>query len=149
MQESRSTDNLSQSETDRCTRVLIVDDSKVLQRIFKLMLSSQPDIEVVGVANNGQECLDLADELKPDLITLDINMPVKDGIETLKELRESFDVPVIIVSALPVEDDSMSIQLRELGATATVAKNFSNGPIGLSTFEAELLKSIRMIKKLK
>jgi two-component system chemotaxis response regulator CheB len=149
LQELKSSEKFALSDIGRPTRVLIADDSKLLQKLLMLILSAHADIEVVGVANDGQECLDLAEVVKPDLITLDIDMPVKDGIETLKELRKSSDIPVIIVSALPVDDDSMLIQLRELGATATVAKNFSNGPIGLAAFDSELMKTIRATIKSK
>ncbi|MBU0692423.1 response regulator [bacterium] len=146
MPEQRSTERLSPFEDGKNIRILIADDSRVLRRIIKLILASQADIEVVGEASDGLECLKLATTLKPDLITLDINMPVKDGIETLKTLREFSDTPVIIISALPVEDDAMAIQLKELGASATVMKNFSEGPIGLASFEADLLGAVRAIQ---
>jgi two-component system, chemotaxis family, protein-glutamate methylesterase/glutaminase len=133
------------ADSNRRTRVLIVDDFKMLQRLLKLILSNQPDMEVVGIANDGQECLELAAALRPDVITLDVNMPVMDGIETLKNLRKSSDVPVIIVSGLPVDEDPMQLQLKDLGATATVVKNFSNGSIGIASFESDLLKAIRNI----
>jgi two-component system chemotaxis response regulator CheB len=126
------------TDSNRRTRILIVDDFKMLQRLLKLILSNQPDMEVVGIASDGQECLNMAAELCPDVITLDINMPVMDGIETS-------DVPVIIVSGLPVDEDPMQLQLKDLGATATVVKNFSNGSIGIASFESDLLKAIRKI----
>jgi two-component system chemotaxis response regulator CheB len=133
------------TDSNRRTRILIVDDFKMLQRLLKLILSNQPDMEVVGIASDGQECLNMAAELCPDVITLDINMPVMDGIETLKNLRKTSDVPVIIVSGLPVDEDPMQLQLKDLGATATVVKNFSNGSIGIASFESDLLKAIRKI----
>lgn len=127
------------------TRILIVDDSKVLRKIIRAILAHQDDFEIVGEGCDGVECIRMANALQPDIITLDINMPIKDGIETLQTLRKFTDTPVIIVSALPVEDKGMAEHLMELGATATVMKNFS-GPIGLASFEAELLETIRAVR---
>jgi two-component system chemotaxis response regulator CheB len=148
MLDSNSPGSYYPSASNRRTRVLIVDDYKMLQRLLKLILSNQPDMEVVGIANNGCECLNMAAALCPDVITLDINMPVMDGIETLRNLRKTSDVPVVIVSRLPVDDDPMQLLLRDLGATATVVKNFSNGSIGIASFEADLLKAIRSISSI-
>ena len=145
MQDSNSRGSTYPSVPDRRTRVLIVDDFKMLQRLLGVMLSSQPDMEVVGVASNGHECLSMAVELCPDVITLDINMPEMDGFETLRRLRKISETPVVIVSGLPVDDECMQLQLKELGATATVVKNFSQGSIGIASFETELLGAIRRI----
>jgi two-component system, chemotaxis family, protein-glutamate methylesterase/glutaminase len=145
MQDSTPRGSPYPSELNRRTRVLIVDDFKMLQRLLKAILSNQPDMEVAGIANDGQECLEMVAALRPDVVTLDINMPVMDGIETLKNLRMTSDVPVIIVSGLPVDEDPLLLQLKDLGATATVVKNFSNGSIGIASFESDLLKAIRNI----
>jgi two-component system chemotaxis response regulator CheB len=83
-------------------RVLVVDDSVVIRRLVTGVLEGDPDIEVVGTAVDGAAALRALDRLKPDLVTLDVEMPVMDGLATLKELRKVAPrLPVIMFSTLP------------------------------------------------
>lgn len=81
-------------------RVLIVDDASFMVKALSEMLGSDPDIEVVGVAKNGQEGLDKIKELQPDVITLDVDMPIMDGIRSVRHIMIEAPVPIVMLSSL-------------------------------------------------
>ena len=105
------------------TRVLVVDDSVVVRRMVADVLSAEPDIEVVGTAANGRIALTKIELLRPDLVTLDVEMPVLDGLETLPLLRGSNpDLPVIMFSTLTERGATATLTALELGADDYVTK---------------------------
>jgi len=123
-------------------RVLIVDDSVVVRRLVERALASDPDIEVVGTARNGDVGLEKIESLRPDLVTLDIEMPVRDGLETLRELRRRrIDVPVIMFSTLTERGARASMEALALGARDYVTKptNVSDRETALQRVREELL----------
>ena len=79
-------------------RVLIVDDSAYVRKVLKQMLSRSPFIEVVGAARDGEEALEMVEQLKPDVVTLDLIMPRMDGVAFLREQMARRPMPVVIVS---------------------------------------------------
>ena len=104
-------------------RVLIVDDSALMRRSVKEILKKSDKIEVIGAARDGVDALEKAHDLKPDLITLDINMPNMDGLTCLAHLKEELpDITVIMVSSLTDEGASATLEAIELGAIGYVAK---------------------------
>jgi two-component system, chemotaxis family, protein-glutamate methylesterase/glutaminase len=104
-------------------KVLVVDDTIVYRKIVGDILSEIPGIEVVGTANNGKIALSKIASLKPDLITLDIEMPEMNGIEVLAHIKkEQLDVGAIIVSTLTHEGGAMTISALELGAFDFIPK---------------------------
>jgi two-component system chemotaxis response regulator CheB len=104
-------------------RVLIVDDSVVIRGLLSEDLSTDPDIEVVGTASDGQIALAKIASLKPDLVILDIEMPVMDGMQTLREIRKnSATLPVIIFSYLTTSGTTTTIDALLLGANDYAAK---------------------------
>ena len=111
-------------------KVLVVDDSVVVRRMVSDVLASDPDIEVIGVAANGSIALDKIGSLKPDLITLDIEMPVMDGLQTLKELRKLYpDLKVIMFSTLTERGARASLDALSLGANDYVTKPANVGSV--------------------
>lgn len=97
--------------------VLIVDDSSMYQRLLTDVISSHPELEVIGVASNGKEALKLLESLRPDVVTLDILMPEMDGIQTLLVLRRQWpDVRTIMVSSLTSEGSEAALDALTLGA---------------------------------
>ena len=103
-------------------RVLIVDDSVFMKRVLQDILSGDPDIEVVGLAKNGKEALEIARWVKPDVITLDIEMPVMDGLTCLKLLMEQGPYAVIMISSITDEGAKATIDALALGAVDFIKK---------------------------
>jgi len=104
-------------------RVLLVDDSVLALIILRRILSSAPDIEVVGSAINGREALELIPQLQPDVICTDLHMPVMDGYEFTRAVMERFPRPVLVVSVSVQGDQPHNIfQLLEAGAVDVMAK---------------------------
>ncbi len=102
--------------------ILIVDDSFVMRALLRGIVTSDPDLAVVGEATNGLEALQNIKELKPDLVLLDIAMPHMDGIECLKRLRLMSRVPVIIVSSVAQAGSPQALEARKFGAAEVIAK---------------------------
>jgi two-component system chemotaxis response regulator CheB len=86
-------------------KVLIVDDATFMVKAIREILESDPDIEVVGTAKNGLECLKMIKELRPDVITLDVDMPVMDGIKAVRHIMIESPVPVVMLSSLSEHGD--------------------------------------------
>ncbi|RKX84129.1 MAG: hypothetical protein DRP58_07690, partial [Spirochaetes bacterium] len=104
-------------------RVLVVDDTIVFRKIISDSLLEIPGVEIVGSASNGKLALQKIEELKPDIITLDIEMPIMNGIEVLEVIKkESINVGVIVLSALTVKGGDMTIKALNLGAFDFITK---------------------------
>ena len=103
--------------------VLVVDDSVVVRRLVTTALQSDPEIVVVGTASSGRLCLDKIAQLNPDLVTLDIEMPDMDGLETLKELRRRHPkLPVVMFSSLTERGAAITLDALTFGANDYVCK---------------------------
>lgn len=113
----------------RNIRVLIVDDSLFMRTVISRILSSAGGIEIVGLAKNGQEGVQKAIELKPDIITMDIEMPIMTGIQALKEIMRVAPTRVIMVSTLTEEGADSTIEALALGAIDYVTKKTSDEDI--------------------
>jgi len=123
-------------------KVLVVDDSPLIRQVLCHMLEEEPEIEVAGTAVNGKEALDKVAVLKPDVVTLDIEMPVMNGLETLAKLMETAPLPVIMVSHLTVEGAEPTIKALELGAVDFVTK-VSSEHITIHKIQEELISKIK------
>ncbi len=117
----------------RPIRVLIVDDSAVVRQVLSKALSQEPDIEVVGTATDPFVARDKIVKLKPDVITLDIEMPRMDGITFLRKLMQHHPMPVIILSSLTRKGGELGLQAIEAGAVEVLSKpggSYSVGEMG-------------------
>jgi len=127
-------------------RVLVVDDSALVRRLITTSLTLDTEIEVAGVAVNGREAVELVETLKPDAVTLDIEMPILDGLGALAEIRRrNPKLPVIMFSTLTEKGATKTLEALSLGASDFVTKP-SN-----TTSMAESMESVReqLIPKLK
>ncbi|CAN5449573.1 chemotaxis response regulator protein-glutamate methylesterase [soil metagenome] len=106
---------------DHLVRVLIVDDSAFVRKVIKQMLSRSPFLDVVGVARDGAEALELVEELRPDVVTLDLNMPQSDGLSFLRQQMARRPVPVLIVS-IASRNGEQVLQALDAGAVDVVQK---------------------------
>jgi two-component system chemotaxis response regulator CheB len=124
-------------------RVLIVDDSPTAQSVLKDILSGSADIKVVGIASDAFEAKDLILEKKPDVITLDIEMPRIDGITFLKRLMSFRPVPVIMISSYTQENSRRTLEALDAGAVDFVAKPGGDVRIGLEKLRYEITAKVR------
>ncbi|WP_413451411.1 chemotaxis-specific protein-glutamate methyltransferase CheB [Georgenia phoenicis] len=129
-------------------RVLVVDDSVVIRRLVTQALAADPGIEVVGVAANGRLALGKVEQLAPDLVTMDIEMPELDGISTVRALRTSgHRMPIIMFSTLTERGAAATLEALSAGATDYVAKPSGVGSLqdGLRRVVEELVPKIHAL----
>jgi two-component system chemotaxis response regulator CheB len=124
-------------------KVLIADDSALMRREIRRILESDPEIEVVAAAKNGKEAIELARKLCPDVIALDINMPVMDGLTALQNIVMELKIPVVMISSLTQEGAYTTYRALELGAVDFVGK-----PSGTISLDIDKL-SVEIILKIK
>lgn len=126
-------------------RVVVVDDSAFSRRTITKMLEGIKDIEVVGFATNGEEGIQKVVALKPDLVTLDLEMPKMDGFTLLRILTTRFSIPVIVISALSGADKVF--KALELGALDFIAKPSSSASTDLLLIREDLQQKVLQIVK--
>ena len=118
-------------------KLALVDDHNLFRQGIKLLIQSMPDVELVIEASNGKEFIDALGEVTPDVLLLDLDMPVMNGIDTAKEIRKrGLDIGIIILTMY--DDEQMIAHLMELGA---------NGYLLKDTDEEELNKAIRSVNE--
>ena len=119
-------------------RVLVVDDSALVRQILSSGLSADPEIDVVGTANDPYMARDKIIQLKPDVLTLDVEMPRMDGVEFLRKLMPQYPIPIVMVSSLTQRGKQITMDALEAGAVDFVAKPTTNVAQGLNAMLAEL-----------
>src|SRR6201998_4102842 len=103
-------------------RVLVVDDSTFMRKVLENIFNSDDQMQVVGSAKDGREAVTMAESLKPDVITMDINMPRVDGLQATAEIMTTNPRPIVIVSSESQEGAASPLRALELGAIEFVAK---------------------------
>ncbi|MDZ4672506.1 MAG: chemotaxis-specific protein-glutamate methyltransferase CheB [Phototrophicales bacterium] len=103
-------------------RVLIAEDSATIRYQLTMLINNTPGIRVVGEAKNGEEAVGMVAELKPDVVSMDINMPLLDGLEATRRIMATYPTPVVVVSGLVEKDVELSMMAIEAGALAVVEK---------------------------
>ncbi len=126
-------------------RVLVVDDSALVRQILSTELSKSPGIEVIGTAMDPYVARDKIVKLKPDVVTLDIEMPKMDGLTFLRKLMKYYPLPVVVVSSLAPEGGEMAIEALEIGAVEVICKPGAAYTVGDMT--AQLVEKIRAAAK--
>lgn len=126
--------------------VLVVDDSTFMRNTITALLEQDSDIKIVGTARNGQEALQKAEELDPDVMTLDVDLPKLDGLGVLQQLMKKTPLPVLMVSSLTQSGAESTLKALEYGALDFIPKNMSTDR---DTFAAELQKKVRAIARRK
>ena len=127
-------------------RVLIVDDSRTTRVILRNILSADPEIEVVGEGENGLEGVKLAQGLKPDLITMDLEMPVMGGLEAVKHIMHHNPTPILVVTA--AEDEGMAFKAVKYGALEVVEKPLRTKGENYFNSKDELINKIKMLSQI-
>ena len=127
-------------------RVLIADDSAFMRKVLSDLFKSQSDFEVVGTAVNGQDTIDKVKRFQPDVLTLDVVMPVMDGLEALAVIMEQCPLPVVMISSATQKGTNETIRALALGAVDFVSK--TGGAISkIDTIKDEILAKCRLAAK--
>ncbi len=125
------------------TRILIVDDSSFMRMAIRGILVKDPSVEIVGTACDGVEGVEKAIALRPDLITMDVEMPRMDGISALKQIMAKAPTKVIMVSTLTNEGAKATFEALDAGAVDYIPKNITDSNEAQNLFRNELLKKVK------
>lgn len=131
-------------------RILIVEDSDVVSLLLKTIFENEPDMQVIGRAKNGREAVRMAYELRPDLITMDIRMPVMDGFEATRLIMATAAAPIVVISS-SVDDEELKITFRaiEEGALAVLEKPMGFNHPGFEGMRKEMIDTVRTMAEIK
>ncbi len=130
-----------------CIRVLVADDSAFMRTALTRMIESDPQLKVVGTAQNGAEALEKAAALNPDVITLDIEMPRLNGLDALRRLMEENPRPVIMVSSLTLEGAEATLEAFDLGAFECIPKQLSYASLDIIKIRDHLVNKVKAAAK--
>ncbi|MCD6507808.1 chemotaxis response regulator protein-glutamate methylesterase [Candidatus Poribacteria bacterium] len=128
-------------------RVLVVDDSPFMRAAIKRMLESDPEIEVIDTAGDGLEAIEKVKRLKPDLVTLDIQMPRMDGLTALRRIMSEHPLPIIMLSSMTEDGARVTLEAMEMGAVDYLPKNIRQSSLDIIKVRKELLEKVKLIAK--
>src|SRR5579871_4093256 len=134
---------------ERPIRVLIIDDSPAMQQLLTQILASDPLLEVVGTAQDPYYARDKIRAIKPDVITLDVEMPRMDGLTFLEKLMCAHPLPVVMVSALTQAGHDVTLRALELGAVDFFPKSLLNSPPGITDAIHEICEKVKAAARAK
>ena len=129
-------------------RVLVVDDSLLMRRIIADTINNDPALEVIDKAKNGQEALEKTFNLKPDVVTLDVNLPIIDGITVLEKIMRKQPTRVIMISAYTRKGTTATMKALELGAVDFVAKPSGEVSLDILKLKDEIISKIKLAAKI-
>jgi two-component system, chemotaxis family, protein-glutamate methylesterase/glutaminase len=130
-------------------RVLVVEDSPFMCKVLENIYNGDQQLQVIGSAKDGRQAVSLAESLKPDVISMDINMPHVDGLQATAEIMTTNPRPIVIVSSESREGAASTLRALELGAIEFVAKPSSGVDLDMQNVKEELLRKVRMAAKVR
>src|SRR5215212_10528290 len=130
-------------------RVLIADDSAFMRKVLLSIISADAQFEVVGEARDGRDAVAQAENLRPDVITMDINMPHMDGLQATEVIMSTKPRPILIVSSESREGADTTLKALELGAIDFVAKPSSGVDLDMNSVRDELMRKLKMAAKVR
>jgi two-component system chemotaxis response regulator CheB len=130
-------------------RVLVVEDSTFMQRVLESIFNSDDQLQVVGHATDGREAIAMAETLKPDVITMDLNMPHMDGLQATAHIMTTNPRPIVVVSSETREGAAKTLKALELGAIEFVTKPSAGIDLDMQSAKEELIRKVRMAAKVR
>lgn len=130
-------------------RILVVDDSAFMCKVLEHIYNSDPGMQVVGSAKDGRQAVSMAESLRPDVISMDLNMPHVDGLQATAEIMTTNPRPIVIVSSESKEGAASTLRALELGAIEFVPKPSSGVDLDMQTVKEDLLRKMRMAAKVR
>ncbi|MCW3999738.1 MAG: chemotaxis response regulator protein-glutamate methylesterase [Candidatus Bathyarchaeota archaeon] len=124
-------------------KLLIVDDSLLMQRVLSDLLGADGEIEVVGTARNGEEAISKVAQLKPDVVTMDVEMPKMNGLTAVHRIMQTQSTPIVMISALTQREASLTLKALELGAVDYVPKPSGQGWLEMGSVREELVSKVK------
>jgi two-component system, chemotaxis family, protein-glutamate methylesterase/glutaminase len=137
------------SPANKKFRVLVVDDSVFMCKVLEKIFNADDQLQVVGRAKDGREAVSMAESLKPDVITMDLNMPHLDGLEATAQIMTTNPRPIVVVSSDSKDGAASTLKALELGAIEFVAKPSSGIDLDMQAVKEELLRKVRMAAKVR
>src|SRR5215471_10550255 len=137
------------SNTAKKFRVLVVDDSAFMRKVLESIFNGDEQLQVVGHAKDGREAIALSESLKPDVITMDLNMPHMDGLEATAHIMTNSPRPIVVVSSESKEGAASTLKALELGAIEFVTKPSGGIDLDMQSVKDELLRKVRMAAKVR
>lgn len=128
-------------------KVVVVDDSAFMRKSISIMVESDPEIKVVAAARDGVEGVEFVKKFKPDLVTMDIEMPRMDGLTALQQIMKECPVPVLMLSSLTTEGADATIKALEYGAVDFIPKELSYVNVNIIQIKSELIRKIKEITR--
>jgi two-component system chemotaxis response regulator CheB len=135
--------------TGKKARVLIVDDSAFMRKVLQGIVASDPQLEVCGEARDGRDAVTQTEVLKPDVISMDINMPHMDGLQATEIIMSSNPHPILIVSSESREGAEVTLKALQLGAIDFVAKPSGGVDLDMSSVREEICRKLKMASKVR
>jgi len=130
-------------------RVLVVDDSAFMRKVLESIFNADDQLTVVGHAKDGREAIALSDSLKPDVITMDLNMPHMDGLQATAHIMTNSPRPIVVVSSESKEGAASTLRALELGAIDFVAKPGGGIDLDMQSVKEDLLRKVRVAAKVR
>jgi two-component system chemotaxis response regulator CheB len=130
-------------------RVLIVDDSAFMRKVLETIFNADPQFQVAGHAKDGREAVALAESLKPDVITMDINMPHMDGLQATAQIMTTNPRPIVVVSSESRDGAASTLKALELGAIEFIAKPSGAIDLDMQSIREDLLRKVKMAAKVR
>jgi two-component system, chemotaxis family, protein-glutamate methylesterase/glutaminase len=130
-------------------RVLVVDDSAFMRKVLESIFNADEQLTVIGHAKDGREAIALAESLKPDVITMDLNMPHMDGLQSTAQIMTTNPRPIVIVSSESKEGAASTLRALELGAIDFVTKPSSGIDLDMHSVKDDLLRKVRIAAKVR
>ncbi len=130
-------------------RVLVVDDSALMLRLLSELINADPELEVVGTASHGYEAVRKTEGLRPDVITMDVNMPHMDGLKAVEQIMSAMPTPIVMISSLTQAGAEITISALDLGAIDFVYKPSGVVSPDITELAGEITSKIKLASKIR